>query len=117
MNIKGKKINIVDLEENEIRSKNKINEKKFWMTLIDPSSKKEMDIVDRMKKSLTMIETAKAIISALMILVSQFEYELLYYETFYVDKNPDAYEGLPVRILYSIATFFLSKFKHYIIIL
>lgn len=88
-----------------------VEEKRFWMNLINPS-KNEMEIVDKIKLNLKYIETAIIIFSMLTIIISQFEYELVYYETCYVMNKPDEYTGLPARIVYSIISLILSIFQN-----
>jgi hypothetical protein len=87
------------------------NSKKFWMNLLNPSSKKEMDVVDKIKMNLTFVETIRAIISISVIVASQIEYEVAYYEVYYIKKNPDEYTCMWLRIVYSVVSAILSKIK------
>jgi hypothetical protein len=97
---------MVDTDEDQ----NFQNDKRFWMNLINPSSKKEMDVVDKIKLNLTYAETTKAIISFISIIMSQIEYENSYYPNYYENYTPDLYNGLGPRIIYSVLALLLSKF-------
>jgi hypothetical protein len=87
---------------------NDVDEKRFWMNLINPG-KNEMGVIERIKYNLKTVNSILAVLSIIMIILSQIEYEVLYYPNFYVNKTPDNYTGLSVRIIYTVITFIISK--------
>ena len=97
----------LDTDQNDFM--NAVDGKKFWMNLLNPSSKKEMEVVDKIKMNLTYVETIKAVISFLVIIVSQLEYEVSYYPVYIVDKKPENYKCLWLRIIYTVVSAILGK--------
>jgi hypothetical protein len=98
----------LDLEkysENENKHGNNI-----WLSMINPSFNKEVDIIAKLKSNLKLAKTMSAILATIMILMSQVEYETCYYKSFYINKDPTTYTGLSIRICYTIITFFLGIF-------
>jgi hypothetical protein len=97
------------------------NENKYgnnmWLSMINPSFNKEVDIIAKLKSNLKVAKTITAILASIMILASQIEYETCYYKSFYVNKDEATYTGLSIRICYTIISFFLGINIHNLVIL
>jgi hypothetical protein len=109
-------MNVPLTEESTIFDEELTQDKKFWMDLILPS-RSEMDFMEKIKQSLKRIDLLSAIVACLIILISQFEYELRYYPCFYVNNKPLEYNGLGFRILYTILSALLGNKLIYKLIL
>ncbi len=89
-------------------------------------TKNEIDIVNRLKIKVKVFETIASILSLFTLVLSQFEYELEYYEAKYVctikceriegcNKDEECpYYGQPVRIVISLAVFCLIFLTIYV---
>jgi hypothetical protein len=97
------------------------NDKRFWMNLIKPSSKKEMEAVDRVKLNLRHVQSFSAFLSLVIIVISQFEYEFNYYIAFYKSKKEtgkyEDYDGLTFRLIYLFISLLLGMYQTYKLIL
>jgi hypothetical protein len=94
------------------------DDKKFWMNMQVPS-RKDLNIINKIKLKLKILETLVAIVSLTSLILTQFEYEIEYFNAKYLcnyeckdKKDLDlakckesalcTYKGQPVRVLVSI---------------
>lgn len=92
-------INLQGVSETEQSNNNESDDKRFWMNLLTPQGTNH---VDKLHRRLNYIELTIALIAMMSILLSQFEYEMEYYPTYYLklpDYPIDKYKGMPMRYI------------------
>lgn len=102
--------NIKDLNATE-ESNNRIDteDNKFWMKLAY-KKKSQVNIIEKIKQRLKILEISTCIIAVLFMIMTQIEYEIEYFPKFYSeDPNlKNEYKAHGMRILYSCLALLLS---------
>lgn len=90
------------------------NKKKFWTQMLENNSKESI-FIENLKKTLKTFQIINAILALITLIISQIEYEFLYYPTYYDKQFPqNDYKGNYIRILILVIILLLCNYynKH-----